>query len=131
MRAWLAVAGTLLTCGCARAPEALPEPHASVAEETCTPELYGVELVPVSNAASDLSRCAAVGWAASCEGSVEFQVLVDDVGVATVTRMAGDIAPGMRKCLDVAVRDAALGPATDCRWRNASKHHGRIPDLDP
>jgi hypothetical protein len=50
-----------------------------------------------------------------CKGSIAFDVEVDDVGLSRITEVHGLATPALRTCLQAAVGEAALAPATDCR----------------
>lgn len=115
-RVWTGIAGALLSSACAAPSEDLPPvavPPSAASE--CTPDRYGQEMLPITNAGDTLGDCAVVAWSESCGGAVQFDVAVDEVGRSTVKTWRGRPGSRLRACVEAAVRDAALGPATDCR----------------
>ena len=103
--------------GCGVKDEPVPIVHAAPAQDSCTPAQYGRPVIGVVDAGDTLSDCRDAARLNGCNGSVEFEVAVDDVGQNTATLFRGRADHGLRECISAAVRDAALGPATDCRDR--------------
>jgi hypothetical protein len=112
--AYVATGAVALSCV---SPAADLPPVAAVrsAVPACTPDRYGREVVEVVNAADALWRCEIAARRQACSGAVRFDVEVDEFGRNAVIRWSGHAEPVLRACVEAAVRDAALGPATDCR----------------
>jgi hypothetical protein len=103
--------------GCVVKDEPVPVVYAAPTQDSCTPAEYGHPVIEVVDAGDSLWDCYDAARLNGCRGSVEFEVSVDEVGYNTVTLFRGQAAHGLRECISAAVRDAALGPATDCRDR--------------
>jgi hypothetical protein len=113
---WAVVASAASSWGCTPSPAELPAVAAApLAISECTPDQYGREVVPITNAGDRVADCAEFARREGCEGAVDFDVEVDELGRSAIVAWRGRRAPPLRECLEAAIRQAALGPATDCR----------------
>jgi hypothetical protein len=106
----------------------------------------------VANGGDGLWSCRDAARRSGCSGAIRFDVEVDEVGRNTIVRWVGSVDGELRSCIETAVADAALGPATDCHgtfirtitrgsvsWRFGDSGYsaslanvgGIIPALDP
>lgn len=124
----VALSSVVVTMACATSPVELP-PVAAVltAPSDCRPEQHGREAIPIVNAGDGIDECATLAAGQGCVGAVEFEVEVDEIGRAEVVTWNGTARPALRACVEAAVRESALGPASDCRGALVkSRTHGSL-----
>lgn len=116
-REWLAVVGVACLSACVPADDDLPEPrsHVSLPGSACTPAQHGIESTPVAlGTPAELESCVSIAWDTGCDGSVRFEVEVDEWGGVSAARFEGDGPEALRQCVSTRLGQTILLPATDC-----------------
>lgn len=127
-RAWPAVCAAALTMHCAPAVDELPDVKTPVAlGEPCVdlPRAITLSDVP-SLTTTDVASCVSTAWSSRCDGSMSFEVDVDESGRARDLRFEGDASPELRRCIRDALAHGVRLPQAPCALQATTTVRGGI-----